>query len=248
MSTSSKTKLQRILVTGSSRGIGRACAERLARDGFHVILHCVRNLAATQEVAENITSLGGECSLLQFDVSDREQCRTLIAAEIEEHGPLFGLVSNAGIISDAQFTALAGEDWDSVIHTNLDSFYNVVQPMVGPLIASRMKGRVVCMSSISGIIGNKGQVNYSAAKAGIIGASKALSQEVARRGITVNCVAPGLIKTDMVADVPLEQVMQHIPMRRLGKPEEVAGVVSFLCSSDASYVTGQVISVNGGMI
>ena len=239
---------QTALVTGAGRGIGRACALRLAADGFQVIVHCVNNLGAAQETIDRITSLGGRCSLLQFDIANREQCREAINAEIEEHGPLYGLVSNAGIIRDEVFSSLSEEDWDSVIHTNLDSFYNVVQPIVQVMSTQRNKGRIVTMSSISGIVGNKGQVNYSAAKAGIIGASKALAQEVARRGITVNCVAPGLIKTEMVANVPVEQIMQQIPMRRLGKPEEVAAVVSFLCSDDASYVTGQVLSVNGGMV
>ena len=241
-------KNRRVLVTGASRGIGRAIAVRLAQDGFDIVAHFHRSEGAANELVDEIAAEGGTVSLCRFDVADRSACERELGALVESEGPFFGIVSNAGIVRDALFDELTGEQWDAVLRTNLDSFYNVMKPLVQPMVTSRVKGRVVTIASISGLVGNRAQVNYSAAKAGIIGATKALAQEVARRGITVNCVAPGLIKTDMVAGLPLEQIVQRIPMRRLGKPQEVAGVVSFLFSPDAAYVTGQVVSVNGGMI
>lgn len=236
-----------ILVTGASRGIGRATALRLAHDGFDIVLHYRSRKQDAERVAEEIRALGREARLLCFDVADRDQARTLLEADIEAHGSYFGVVCNAGITADNPFPALTGDDWDSVVHTNLDGFYNVLHPLVMPMIRRRKPGRIVTIASMSGLIGNRGQVNYSAAKAGIIGATKALAIELAKRHITVNCVAPGWIDTDMTHHLSQEEVLKLIPMRRTGQAEDIAGVVSFLCSKDAAYMTRQVLPVNGGM-
>ena len=237
-----------VLVTGSSRGIGRAIALRLARDGFDIVVHYHSRRDAAEEVAGEIRKLGRATRLLQFDVSQRAAAASALTADMETNGPYYGVVCNAGIARDAAFPAMTGEDWDAVVHTNLDSFYNVLQPVVMPMVRRRAPGRIVTLASVSGIIGNRGQANYSAAKGGIIAATKALAVELAKREITVNCVAPGLIETDMVdANTPMEKILEVIPMQRIGKPEEVAGAVSFLMSADAAYVTRQVISVNGGL-
>jgi 3-oxoacyl-[acyl-carrier protein] reductase len=237
-----------ILVTGSSRGIGAATALKLAQSDFDVVLHFNGNVDAVKNTQQQIVDLGKKTPrILQFDVADREQCKEVLEADLENHGAYYGVVCNAGITRDNAFPALTGEEWDSVIHTNLDGFYNVLNPLIMPMIRRRSPGRIVTIASVSGIIGNRGQVNYSAAKAGIIGATKALSIELAKRKITVNCVAPGLIETDMVKDAPIEEALKVIPARRLGKPEEVAGLINFLMSDDAAYITRQVISVNGGI-
>lgn len=235
-------------MTGSSRGIGRACALRLARDGFDIILHCRIRREAAQRVAEEIIASGRDVRILQFDVSDREGTCDALTQDIEQHGAYYGVVCNAGIAQDNVFPGMSGEEWDAVIHSNLDGFYNVLHPIVLPMIRRREPGRIITISSISGLMGNRGQVNYSAAKAGLIGASKALATELAKREITVNCVAPGLIETEMIEGLPLDEAIKQIPAQRLGKPEDVAAVVSFLMSDDAAYVTRQVISVNGGWI
>jgi 3-oxoacyl-[acyl-carrier protein] reductase len=240
--------MKTVLVTGSSRGIGRAIAQRLGRDGYRVVLHCRSQREAAEEALAEICQLGGQGRILQFDVAQREQCRAVLAADIEANGPYYGAVCNAGIASDNAFPALSDDDWDSVIHTNLDGFYNILQPVIMPMVRKRQGGRIITLSSVSGMAGNRGQVNYSAAKAGIIGATKALALEMAKRRITVNCVAPGLIDTEMV-DARIEQeALKMIPMRRMGEPAEVAGLVAFLMTDDAAYITRQVISVNGGMV
>ena len=239
--------MRKILVTGSSRGIGRAIAQSLAQDGFKVVLHCRSNLEAAQSVASELAESGPEPRILQFDISDRAECISQLEKEIEDSGPFYGVVCNAGIARDKAFPSLTGEDWDGVIKTNLDGFYNILHPLVMPMVRAKKGGRIVTLSSVSGLTGNRGQVNYSAAKAGIIGASKALAVELAKRKITVNCVAPGLIETDMTDEIPVDFVKQAIPMRRMGRPEEVASLVSYLFSDSASYITRQVISVNGGL-
>src|SRR5450830_201398 len=236
-----------ILVTGSSRGIGKAIALRLARDGYDIILHCHSRRDAAEAVAVEIAALGRAARVLQFDIADRAQSAAILLRDVEQHGAYYGVVCNAGIARDNAFPALSGEDWDSVLKTNLDGFYNVLHPLTMPMVQRRQPGRIVTLASVSGLVGNRGQVNYSAAKAGIIGATKALALELAKRNITVNCVAPGLIETDMSQDAPLEEILKLIPARRAGKPAEVAAAVSFLMHEDAAYITRQAISVNGGL-
>lgn len=222
---------KRVLVTGASRGIGKAIAEMLREQGYEVVTH-------------SVASPGTD---LRFDIADREACRAALEADIAANGSYYGVVLNAGIADDNPFPALEDEQWDRVLRTDLDGFYNVLKPVVMPMVSSRIKGRIVALSSVSGVVGNRGQVNYSAAKAGIIGAAKALAVELAKRSITVNCIAPGVIETDMIKDIPAEEVKKAIPMRRFGRPEEVAGLVSYLMSEQAGYITRQVISINGGL-
>ena len=236
-----------ILVTGSSRGIGKAISLYLANKGFNLVIHCRSQTDQAEGVVRQIKQLGQSARLLQFDISDRKQSADIINYDIESHGVYYGVVCNAGVISDNAFPLLTGEDWDSVIHTNLDGFYNVLHPIVMPMIMQHKPGRIVTLSSVSGIMGNRGQVNYSAAKAGIIGATKALALEVAKRNITVNCVAPGLIKTEMTIDFPQDEITNIIPAQRVGNPKEVAAAVAFFMSEDAGYITRQVLSVNGGL-
>ncbi len=236
-----------VLVTGSSRGIGKGIALRLAEDGYDIVLHCRSGLGAAQQVASEIEGLGRQVRILQMDIADREQCREVLEQDVETHGAYYGVVCNAGIARDNAFPAMPEEDWDLVLRTNLDGFYNVLHPLTMPMVRRRQPGRIVTLSSVSGEMGNRGQVNYSAAKAGIIGATKALAVELAKRKITVNCVAPGLIETEMTEQLPLDEAFKMIPMQRVGLVKEVAGTVSFLMSEDAGYITRQVISVNGGM-
>jgi 3-oxoacyl-[acyl-carrier protein] reductase len=242
-----QNKSMSVLVTGSSRGIGKAIALRLGRDGYDVVLHCRSQRAEADAVAREIEQMGRAARVLQFDIGDRAATAAALEADIAQHGCYYGVVCNAGVARDNAFPAMSGEDWDIVLQTNLDGFYNVLNPLVMPLVQRRKPGRIVTLASVSGLIGNRGQVNYSAAKAGIIGATKALALELAKRAITVNCVAPGLIDTDMTSDVPMEEAIKMIPARRVGKPEEVAAAVSFLIGEEAGYITRQVISVNGGL-
>ena len=235
-----------VLITGSSRGIGKGVALYLAKNGFDIVLHCNKNKDKALEVQEAIEQIGRNARILQFDVSNRKQAKNILLKDIEKNGIYYGVVVNAGIAADNSFPAMEDEEWDRVINTNLNGFYNTLRPIILPMIQNR-KGRIVALSSVSGIIGNRGQINYSASKAGIIGAVKTLAREVAKRNITVNCVAPGVIESDMTSEVPFEMIKEVIPMRRMGTPKEVASLVSYLFSEDASYITGQVISVNGGM-
>jgi len=239
---------RRVLVTGASRGIGRAVAWALADDGFDLTVHYHASVGAAEETAEGVRERGREVRLLAFDAADREAARAAIARELEEAGPCWGVVHNAGVTVDGPFAGMSDEAWDRVLRTNLDGFHHVVQPLVLPMVRARRGGRIVTMSSLAGVAGNRGQVNYSASKAGLIGATKALAKELASREITVNCVAPGFIATDMLADASPEELARLVPMGRLGTPEEVASVVACLCSEGAAYITGEVISVNGGML
>ncbi|CAH0533981.1 3-oxoacyl-[acyl-carrier-protein] reductase FabG [Vibrio stylophorae] len=237
-----------VLVTGASKGIGQAIAKQLAQDGFTILVHYMSDRAGAETTLADIETQGGQGRLIQFDISDRAQCRERIEADIAEHGAYYGAVNNAGITRDTAFPAMTEEEWDGVVHTNLDSFYNVLHPLIMPMVQKRKGGRIVTIASVSGMMGNRGQTNYSAAKAGVIGATKALALELGKRKITVNCVAPGLIDTGMVDDHVKDHALPQIPLKRMGQPEEVAGAVSYLFSDIAGYVTRQVISVNGGLI
>jgi 3-oxoacyl-[acyl-carrier protein] reductase len=210
-------------------------------------VHYHRNKTAAEEVLEQVKALGSSASLLQFNIADRAVTRQVLEQDVESNGAYYGVVCNAGVANDGAFPALGDEQWDSVIHTNLDGFYNVLHPLIMPMIRLRKGGRIVTMSSVSGLIGNRGQVNYSAAKAGIIGATKALAVELAKRKITVNCIAPGVIETDMTEEIHADEAKKMIPMGRFGKVDDIAEAVSYLMSDGAGYVTRQVISVNGGM-
>jgi 3-oxoacyl-[acyl-carrier protein] reductase len=238
----------RILVTGSSRGIGRAIALRLAQAGYSLAVHGRAPSAALDETVAGCAAAGAAARALHFDVTDRDAAAAALTADITAHGAYYGVVCNAGIARDGAFPALSAEDWDDVIGTNLSGFYNVLHPLIMPMIRRRQPGRIVTLSSVSGVAGNRGQVNYSAAKAGIIGATKALAIELASRQITVNCVAPGLIRTDMTSTAPVEEALKLIPAGRIGEPGEVAGIVAFLMSREADYITRQVIGVNGGLV
>lgn len=236
-----------ILVTGASSGIGRAIALRLAQDGYEVVVHYSSNKKGAELTMQAISDVSAHSRLISFDMADAAQTRMAIESDIEAHGAYYGVVCNAGITKDGVFPALTSEDWRQVIDVNLNGFYNVLHPIVLPMVRRRKAGRIVTISSVSGLMGHRGQVNYSASKAGIIGASKALALDLAKKKITVNCVAPGLIESDMTDNLPLEKILEAIPAGRIGKPEEVAAMVSFLCSADAAYITRQVFSVNGGM-
>ncbi|MBI3897957.1 MAG: 3-oxoacyl-ACP reductase FabG [Gammaproteobacteria bacterium] len=238
---------RRVLVTGSSRGIGRAIATRLAADGFAVTVHCRRSRDQGERLVEELKARGTTADLLVFDVNDRDVARTALTEAVERDGAYYGVVCNAGISRDNTFAALSGDDWDEVISTSLNGFYNVLHPLIMPMVWLRKGGRIVTLASVSGVIGNRGQVNYSAAKAGIIGATKALAVELASRSIAVNCVAPGLVETEMLQDLSVEEALKLVPMQRVGKPHEVAALVAFLMSDPAAYITRQVIGINGGI-
>lgn len=236
-----------VLVTGASKGIGQAIAKQLAADGFDIVVHYHSDLGGAEQTAKAVETEGRSARLMQFDACDRKAALQSIESDIGEHGAYYGIINNAGVSRDNAFPALSDDDWDMVIETNLDSFYNVIKPCVMPMVRARQGGRIITISSVSGVIGNRGQVNYSAAKAGVIGASKALALELGKRNITVNCVAPGFIETDMTTDVEIEHIMKMIPARRAGKPDEVAALVSYLMSDAASYVTRQTVCIDGGL-
>ena len=238
---------KRVLITGASRGIGKAIALYLVPKGYDLVVHYNTNKDAAEQTLKEIQDLGGIGSLLSFNISDRNQTKSVIEKDMADNGVYYGVVCNAGVAEDNPFPILEDDQWDRVLHTNLDGFYNVLKPIVMPMVENRIHGRIITLSSISGIIGNRGQVNYSAAKAGIIGATKALAVELAKHKITVNCIAPGIIETDMTKDLPVEEIRKIIPARRMGDPKEVASLVNYLLSEDAAYITRQVISVNGGM-
>ena len=236
-----------VFISGSSRGIGRACALYLAGQGYDIVLHGKSPSQALEQTIADVKAMGVNVRALSFDVCDREAARQALLKDIEENGMYWGIVANAGLSRDVTFAGMEPQVWDSVLKTNLDGFYNVVQPLVMPMVHTRRGGRIVVIASISGVMGNRGQVNYSAAKAGLIGAAKALALELASRKITVNAVAPGLIETDMVDESVTERALPFIPMRRVGKPEEVAATVAFLISDDAAYITRSVIEIDGGL-
>jgi len=236
-----------VLVTGASRGIGAAIARRLAADDRHIWINYRSSESEAEQVAAEIQTRGFAASTLHFDVSDRAQCAAILGAFVEEKGAFDIVVNNAGITADAPFPGMQDEQWDSVMQTSLGGFYNVCRPLVMPMIRKRW-GRIVNMTSIAALHGNRGQTNYAAAKAGIIGATKSLSRELASRGICVNAVAPGFIETEMSEHISRDVIRQSVPMGRAGSAEEVASVVAFLCSDAASYVTGEVINVSGGII
>ncbi|WP_144393744.1 3-ketoacyl-ACP reductase FabG2 [Pleionea sediminis] len=240
--------LRRVLVTGASKGIGQEIAQELAKQPFEVTVHYNSDKEGALNTLSNIESAGGKGKILQFDASDRLECKSVLEKHIEANGAFYGVVCNAGVTRDTAFPAMTDDEWDTVIHTNLDGIYNVLHPLIMPMVRLRSGGRIVTMSSVSGIAGNRGQVNYSASKAGIIGATKALALELAKRKITVNCVAPGLIETGMLPDEVKNEAMKLIPLKRTGTAEEVASLVNYLFSDVAGYITRQVISVNGGMI
>lgn len=248
MKSDANSSLKRVLVTGATGSIGRAISLRLAQDGFHVTLHCRSQVAKAEALCQEIHGLGGQADVVVFDVTDRARVRECLEACIAAGGPYYGVVCNAGIARDNAFPALTEEDWDLVLRTSLDGFYNVLQSLIMPMMRTRKGGRIVGISSVSGVIGNRGQVNYSAAKAGLIGAIKALAVELASREITVNAIAPGLIASEMVDSLMLEHALQAIPMKRVGAPSDVAALVGFLFSDSANYITRQVIGVNGGIV
>ena len=234
-----------VLITGASRGIGKGTALYLANSGYNLVLHCSKNPERLLELQKEIEKKGVLTRALAFDIKNRQETEKVLLEDIEKNGMYYGIVLNAGIAKDNPFPAMEDGEWDDVLRTNLDGFYNVLKPLIMPMIQQR-KGRIIVMSSISGQCGNRGQVNYSASKAGLIGAAKALSHEVAKRKITVNCIAPGMIETDMTEELP-EEAVKQIPMKRMGSVKEVASLVNYLMSEDAAYITGQVIAVNGGL-
>jgi 3-oxoacyl-[acyl-carrier protein] reductase len=236
----------RALVTGGGRGIGAAISVALAEAGHPVVINYVRDHASAAAVKARIEANGGSAELAQFDVADPAAVESAFASLQIEERPIGVLVNNAGIVRDNAFPAMKREDWQAVTRTSIDGFFNVTQPLIMPMVRRR-SGRIISIASISGTLGNRGQTNYAAAKAALIGATRALSLELAKRNITVNAVAPGLIETDMLDKAPVEELMKLIPMRRLGRPEEVAALVKFLASEDSSYITGQVITISGGL-
>ena len=238
---------KRVLVTGASGGIGKATAYKMASQGFAVAVHYRSGKEAADKIVKDIQADGGSALALQFDIADREATRAAIEADIEHNGAYYGVICNAGVTRDNAFPAMTGEEWDGVVHTNLDGFYNVLHPVIMPMIRLRQGGRIVTLSSVSGLMGNRGQTNYSASKAGIIGATKALAIELGKRKITVNCVAPGVIETGMIEGAVADEAKKMIPLGTFGNVEDVANTIGFLVSDEARYISRQVISVNGGM-
>ena len=240
------TNLKRALVTGGSGGIGAAICHRLADDGFFVYVHANQNIERAQSVVDQIKTAGGEAEAISFDITNTSQCESVLQALVDEH-PIQVLINNAGIHDDAPLAGMKPEQWHSVLDVSLNGFYNVTKPLLLPMMSTRW-GRVVSISSVAGVIGNKGQANYSAAKSGLHGATRSLAMEIASRGVTVNAVAPGIIETGMIEQAfDKKTIKAMVPMQRAGSPNEVAAVVSFLCREDAAYVSGQIIGVDGAL-
>ncbi len=237
----------RVLVTGAGTGIGKAVALELACNGFDIALHCNSHVEAANAVAQEIIELGQKAVVFAANIADESATREAIEKDINEHGAYWGVVANAGITADNAFPAMSSDEWHGVINTNLNGFYHVLNPCIMPMIHLRKGGRIVAISSVSGIVGNRGQANYSASKAGIIAACKSLAIELAKRKITVNSVAPGIIDTGMIDDEILAHALPMVPLGRTGTTQEVAKTVAFLFSDGAAYITRQVINVNGGM-
>ena len=242
--------MRRVLVTGAGTGLGKAIAIELCKNDFEVVLHYRSSKSGIEDALSRINELGKKATSLCFDITNREQCKQILEQDIEQNGSYFGIVCNAGITKDAAFPMMTDDDWDSVVRTNIDGFYNVVKPCIMPMIAAHEGGRIIAISSVSGLMCNRGQVNYSASKAALIGAVKALALDVAKRNITVNAVAPGLIDTQMTKldETVKKEILKMIPLKRMGKPQDVADTVAFLMSDKANYITRQVISVNGGLL
>lgn len=238
---------KKVLVTGASGGLGKAIALACAKAGYYVIVHYGRSREKGEAVLAQIKADGGDGEIVQFDVADRADCEAKLQAVTERHGALWGIVNNAGITRDNTFVGLKGEDWDAVLRTNLDSFFNVTHPLTMPMCRAKKGGRIIAMSSVSGVMGNRGQANYSAAKAGLVGAVKALALDLASRNITVNAIAPGVIETEIIKDAPVDLILQSVPLGRVGRPEEVAALTVFLLSEEAGYITRQCLNINGGM-
>lgn len=241
------TSPRRVLVTGASRGIGRACALELASHGFDVAINFRSRAEDAAAVLSAVHEAGGAGQLLPFDVANRAEAEATLAEDVAKRGAFWGVVLNAGVTQDAPFAGLDGAAWDRVLDTNLGGFFNVLRPLVMPMVGLRQGGRIVVMSSVTGLRGNIGQVNYGASKAGLIGAVRSLALELARRRIAVNAVAPGFIETEMLGALPREEIEKLVPMRRLGQVEEVAALVGFLFGERAAYITGQTLSVDGGL-
>ncbi|HCU06221.1 MAG TPA: 3-oxoacyl-ACP reductase FabG [Holosporales bacterium] len=236
-----------VLVTGASKGIGKAIALDAAKAGYTVVVHYGQDALGASDTLKTIEKEGGSGRLITFDISDRAACLKKITADIENFGAYYGVILNAGITRDNAFPALLDDDWDQVLRTNLDGFYNVLKPVVMPMVRAKKPGRIITISSLSGVAGNRGQVNYSASKGGLISATKSLAIELGKRQITVNSVAPGLIDTQMIEKLPIEDIKKIIPLNRIGTVNEVAATVTFLLSEGAAYITRQVINVNGGI-
>lgn len=236
-----------VLITGSTGGIGTAIAQALAKMGYDLVLHYHQNKTKAISLKDEFERQNITVRILQFDVADRSQTKDVLLADMTQNGAYYGVICNAGIIKDQAFPAMTGEEWDTVLTTNLDSFYNILNPIIMPMVRAKQGGRIITMASVSGLMGNRGQTNYSASKGGLIAASKSLAIELAKRKITVNCVAPGLIETEITEDLDAKMLQQLIPLRRVGRADEVASLVAYLMSDPAAYITRQVISVNGGM-